>query len=912
MRPIQLTLQYFGSYADKQTIDFSRLGTQGLYLITGDTGSGKTTIFDAILYALYGSMSGEYRSKDTHVLRCSMAQPTDKTEVTLCFDYAGYRYEICRWMDYERKKERGEGLTGVSAGALLTCPDGKTISKTKDVDAKIQEVLGISRDQFSQIAMIAQGDFMKLLMTETRDRLPLFRKIFRTENYKMLQDRVTQTFLDSKKQYEETKVSVSTIMGGVQCAEGSAQQPALRQAQDMKQFTAIARMIEIIEAILAEDQVAIAEQKRQREAQDLIIKRCNEQIAIIGSHEKAAEQLPKEQEKLQHLEQEEQPAKEKQLAAAREAEPEIERLNTQATQLESNIGDYEALAACQLRLAEARKTLQSIEGPNGTEAKCRQTLQMLLDERERLNAELAALGNPESEQAAIQAQLDRLTRYQADLTALEKNRTLLQKAQEGYQTRNHAAEEAENALSRKTSLFYAAQAGILAETIVEGQPCPVCGSVHHPAKAKKAEGAPSKEQLEVLKQDTDRKRKAAIEQSNVCAGILKTIEAEENRLREMGYRADAAEMIQLPEQIHGLQKQLGEVTQKVTRKQAIPVLLQKNTERRDKGLAYAKTLGETKAKALADRDHAAAQIQTLQARCRFKNGAEAQAEITKLRKEAQTRKQAIDTAQNALNTTIQAIATVQATIRTLQETLKNIVHINKADEEAQRQAAQDEINNHIAPILTAIEGRISQNRTAMARLGSKEKEMKVIEDKYQWLKTLNDTLTGQLSGKEKIMLETYILSAYFERIIRKANLRLLKMTNNQYELRRKREASNNAQQSGLDLDVVDHHSGSTRTVKGLSGGESFMASLSLALGLSDEIQSSAGGIHLDTMFVDEGFGSLDEDSRIQARNTLQKLSQDGNRLIGVISHVPELKTIEKQIQVRKNQKGISTAEVVLL
>ena len=317
MRPIQLTLQYFGSYAEKQTIDFSRLGTQGLYLITGDTGSGKTTIFDAILYALYGSMSGEYRSKDTHVLRCSMAQPTDKTEVTLCFDYAGYRYEICRWMEYERKKERGEGLTGVSAGALLTCPDGKTISKTKDVDAKIQEVLGISRDQFSQIAMIAQGDFMKLLMTETRDRLPLFRKIFRTENYKMLQDRVTQTFLDSKKQYEETKVSVSTIMGGVQCAEGSAQQPALRQAQDMKQFTAIARMIEIIEAILAEDQVAIAEQKRQREAQDLIIKRCNEQIAIIGSHEKAAEQLPKEQEKLQHLEQEEQPAKEKQLVAAR-------------------------------------------------------------------------------------------------------------------------------------------------------------------------------------------------------------------------------------------------------------------------------------------------------------------------------------------------------------------------------------------------------------------------------------------------------------------------------------------------------------------------------------------------------------------------------------------------------------------
>ena len=162
------------------------------------------------------------------------------------------------------------------------------------------------------------------------------------------------------------------------------------------------------------------------------------------------------------------------------------------------------------------------------------------------------------------------------------------------------------------------------------------------------------------------------------------------------------------------------------------------------------------------------------------------------------------------------------------------------------------------------------------------------------------------------MLETYILSTYFERIIRKANLRLLKMTNNQYELRRKQDAVNNRQQTGLDLDIVDHHNGKIRTVKSLSGGESFMASLSLALGLSDEIQSSCGGIHLDTMFVDEGFGSLDEESRILARNTLQKLSQEGNRLIGVISHVPELKAIERQIQVRKDHNGVSTAEVVLL
>lgn len=912
MRPIQLTLQYFGSYAEKQTIDFDKLGTQGLYLITGDTGSGKTTIFDAILYALYGSMSGEYRSKDTHVLRCSMAQPTDKTEVTLCFEYADKKYEICRWMEYERKKERGEGLTGVSAGATLVCPDGKTISKTKEVDAKIQEILGISRDQFSQIAMIAQGDFMKLLMTETKERLPLFRKIFKTENYKTLQDKVAQAFADGKKQYEETKVSINTIMGGVQCAEGSEYQPTLAQAQDNKQFTAIARMIEIIDAVLAEDQIVGEELRHKREEQDAIIKLCDANLAVIRSHESAAEQLPKEQEKLRRLEQEEKPAKEKALSDAKTAGEDISQLNGQAARIEGNLSDYQSLDEYQGKLAEAQRTLQDIEGPNGIEAKCLSALKKLNEEHERLNAELEELGNPETEHAKIQAQLEKITRYQTDLTALERNRALLRTAREKYIELDNDAKAAENELSKKTSLFYAAQAGILAEMLEEGKPCPVCGSTHHPAKAQKAEDAPSKEQLEKQKGIAEQKRNAAIDQSNICAGLQSSVQSEEIRLKGLGYSAEKTDLATLPEQIQELRKQLESVTKNVERKKAIPELLRNNEAKRTSGLEYEKALRETKTKAIADRDNATAQIEALRAKCTFKNVAEAKVEINRLRKEATAKQAAIDTAQNTLTAILQKIAEAKATIKTLKETLEKVVQINKTEEEAKRRAAQDEIKGHIAPFVTAIEGRTSQNQSAKERLSSKEKEMKGIEERFQWLKTLNDTMSGQLSGKERIMLETYILSAYFERIIRKANLRLLKMTNNQYELRRKKEASNNVQQSGLDLDVIDHHSGTTRTVKGLSGGESFMASLSLALGLSDEIQSSAGGIHLDTMFVDEGFGSLDEDSRIQARNTLQKLSQEGNRLIGVISHVPELKTIEKQIQVHKNIKGVSTAEVVIL
>ena len=280
--------------------------------------------------------------------------------------------------------------------------------------------------------MIAQGDFMKLLMTETKDRLPLFRKIFKTENYKTLQDRVLQAFTEGKKQYEETKVSINTIMGGVQCAEGSELLPELTRAQDSKQFTAIARMIEIIDAILAEDQRSIEEQKAKRAVQEAVITRCNEQIAIIQSHENAAVQLPKEQEKLHQLEQADKPAKEKGLEDAQKAGENIAQLTEQAAMIEGNLGDYQSLADYQTKWEEAQKILQTIEGPQGKEVQCREALKALHEAREKLNAELTALGNPETEQARVQTQLDNLNRYQAELTTLEANRKTLAQERSKY------------------------------------------------------------------------------------------------------------------------------------------------------------------------------------------------------------------------------------------------------------------------------------------------------------------------------------------------------------------------------------------------------------------------------------------------------------------------------------------------
>lgn len=912
MRPIRLSLQYFGSYTDKQTIDFDLLGTKGLYLITGDTGSGKTTIFDAILYALYGSMSGEYRSKDTTILRSTMAQETDKTEVELVFEFNGIHYTITRWMEYMQPKKRGAGFTEGKAGATMSWPDCLTpISGTKEISAKILEILGISRDQFSQIAMIAQGDFMKLLMANTEDRIGLFRKIFRTENYKALQERISKEFKDEYQRLSDEKVSINTIIGMVQCDEDSTLRVQLDQAKDTKVFTPVSVMIETIQKILEEDQGKKEKLTQQRNAQQEIIDACNKNIGIIDSHADSAKQLPVEQDKLKDLTEVQKPAKEQAFNTAKKAESRIEELTKQANQLEGTLGDYEALTEWKRKLSSASRTLEEINRPQGRKAQNKQSFSDLESERKKLTEEQTSLGNPDNEKTKIENNLKALKQNQQDLSNLSKRREQLTTEQNTFKTLNEKATDAENELSRMTNLFYSAQAGILAETLEEGRPCPVCGSTHHPVKAQKAKDVPSEEELKQLESKAKELRNKANEQSNKCSGLIKTIGDEEERFTKLGWSIDEAELATLPIRIAKLENQIKELDTKVRRLKLIPGLIEQLETKRQYLEKEKDAITEDEMKANNDINTANEQITKLQERCTYADKNVARKAIADLRKEANDLQKNINDTKEQFDNILNEIKRVKDKIKTHEDNLKNVVTLNKDDELEKLQKAQTTFDV-ITPSINTIVGRENNNRNSLKQLQLKATQLEQIEKRYQWLKTLNDTVLGQLSGKEKIMLETYILSTYFERIIRKANLRLLKMTNNQYELRRKQDAVNNRQQTGLDLDIVDHHNGKIRTVKSLSGGESFMASLSLALGLSDEIQSSCGGIHLDTMFVDEGFGSLDEESRILARNTLQKLSQEGNRLIGVISHVPELKAVERQIQVHKDHNGVSTAEVVLL
>lgn len=912
MRPIRLSLQYFGSYTDKQTIDFDLLGTKGLYLITGDTGSGKTTIFDAILYALYGSMSGDYRSKDTTILRSTMAQETDKTEVELVFEFNGIHYTITRWMEYMRPLKRGAGFTEEKAGATMSWPDCLTpISGTKEVTAKILEILGISRDQFTQIAMIAQGDFMKLLMANTEERRKLFRMIFRTENYKTIQECISKEFLEEEKRLGDEKVKLNTIIGMVQCDEDSPLRVQLYQAKDNNGFTPISVMIETIQNILKEDQSKKKELTQKKLEQQDIIDACKKNIGIIDSHADSAKQLPVEQDKLKDLTEVQKPEKEQALKTAKEARPRIEELTKQANQIEGTLGDYEALTEWKRKLSSASRNLEEINGSQGRKVRNEQAFSNWESERKRLTEEQASLGNPEAEQTDIQNKCNALKQYQHDLSNLSKKRGQLTTEQKVFESLNEKARLAESTWSTKTSLFYSAQAGILAEGLEDGQPCPVCGSTHHPIKAQKPEEVPSEEELKRLENDAQDSRKKANEQSNKCSGLIETIQNEEERFTKLGWSIDEAELETLPSRIATLEEQINELPAKIMRIKAIPDLIAELDTKRQDLEKKKEAITEEETNAKNDIKTANEQIAKLKERCTYADENAARKAIADLRKHAEKLQTTIDNAQGEVQKVLNEIETVKVTIKTHENNLKTVGTLNRDDESAKLQMAQKTVDD-ITPFIDTIVGRETNNLNALEQLHSEATQLERIEKRYQWLKPLNDTVSGQVSGKEKIMLETYIQSAYFERIIRKANLRLLKMTNNQYELRRQQVAANNRDKTGLDLDIVDHHNGKIRTVKSLSGGESFMASLSLALGLSDEIQSSCGGIHLNTMFVDEGFGSLDEESRILARNTLQKLSQEGNRLIGVISHVPELKAIERQIQVHKDHNGVSTAEVVLL
>ena len=920
MRPITLTMSAFGPYAGKTVIELDKLGTNGLYLITGDTGAGKTTIFDAITYALYGEASGNTR--DVNMFRSKYAEPSTPTEVELTFEYAQKIYTVKRNPEYDRPKARGDGYTTEKANAELHYPDGRVVTKLKEVNKAIVDIMGIDRSQFTQIAMIAQGDFLKLLLASTEDRKKIFQKIFRTQCYYQLQERLKQQNGELAKDYGKIGDSIRQYINGIACHPDDVLMLEVDKAKkgELKNTEAVQLMEKLInqdDAALQKVLERIGKLDKQKEAIAAQLAVAEKRKTTEEEQEKAKEKLALETQRLKTLE------TEKNKAAAHQ--PEVQKAVEAIAKLEAQLPEYAEMQKKQTERTDLQKDLKEVAQKIKTEA---ETAEKLARSIADLRAEQASLQNAGAAQATQKAEKDRLAEQQKELNELKKEyvayqklEAQLKKAQADYAQKSEDSGQKRAEYEHKNKLYLDAQAGILAETLTEGVPCPVCGALEHPHPAQKPENAPTKQELEICKDKAEEAEKATQEASSkasTCIGQVDTSRETLQAHRQKWLGTDAIEEMerlcsekqqQTAAALQKAEQQLEKIEKQLGRKAALDQLIPQKEDELDQCKNRRGSYETQQAGDGAKLQAAEKRLQELAEKLSYPSEAEANQALQQLRGQKEAWEKAIQETQKAYDECEKNLAALKGTLEGYQKTLQGM---EKVDVQAV-QAAQTEADQQKAAWQAQkneISDRLAVNGPILENLRPQISQMEETEKRLQCVQALSDTANGRLSGKEKIMLETYIQMTFFDRIIRRANVRLMVMSGGQYELKRCVNAENNRSQAGLELDVIDHYNGSERSVKTLSGGESFKASLALALGLSDEIQSSAGGIRLDTMFVDEGFGSLDEESLEQAVNALVGLTQ-GNRLVGIISHVSELKNrIDKQIVVTKEKSGGSKAEIL--
>lgn len=920
MRPIKLTMSAFGPYAGETVIDFEKLGENGIYLISGDTGAGKTTIFDAIVYALYGDASGEKR--DPSMFRSKYAEPDTPTFAELVFNYADKVYTIRRNPSYLRKKLKGDGYTAQSADCCLTYPDGRVVTKRTEVDSAIENIIGISKDQFLQIAMIAQGDFLKTLTATTEDRKKIFRKIFKTERFENLQRKLSEEAGKANKQVEIASSGLRQYIEGIRCCEENPLALNVERAKNRELPTV--ELIATLEKLVAEDENSNKELNKDLEEIEKQLENVNSLLGKLEEYNKAKIELLNVSKAINTKSDELAKAKEI-LDCEKEKFKETETLKSESSKIKLELPRYDELETLNKRIDTTQKLLKKDEknlvdknaliiGKKETLEKLKaekSTLEKAGENREKLTSEKSAA---EEKKQNLEALKKSINEYFAMLLTLEEKQKIYLKASEN-------AQQANDDYNSKNIAFLNEQAGILAMQLEENSPCPVCGSTVHPNIAKKSESAPTEEELKKAKQKSDKAQAEAANASTACAvtkGNVETARANiENQLEKLIGNTDinsseekTDSMIKdISERIAKINSEITGEEKKIRRKSELEKIIPQTENETEKLKNDVSTLETSIASHKTSLTEITEQLTALKSSLCFADKKSAEQKLSAIENKAESLKKSYENAQNGFTVCEKEIITLKAREEQLKKQLESSEQIDVEEVNEKKNilnSQKQEKNIEKTEILT----RLMANRPALENIRKKTDEISALEKRASLICSLHSTASGQIIGKEKIMLETYIQMTYFDRILAKANTRLMIMSGGQYELKRSQTAENKKSSDGLSLDVIDHYNGSQRSVNSLSGGESFKASLSLALGLSDEIQASAGGIRLDTMFVDEGFGSLDNESLNQAMNALKGLTE-GNRLVGIISHVNELKErIDKQIIVSKDKFGGSNVKIV--
>ena len=918
MRPIKLTMSAFGPYAGKTTLDLDKLGDRGLYLITGDTGAGKTSIFDAIIFALYGSASGEAR--EASMLRSKYAADTTPTEVELTFLYGGKEYTVKRNPDYERPK-KGGGTTMQKASAELYYPDGSVVTKLRDVNAAIEDIIGVGKEQFTGIAMLAQGEFFKLLFAPTVERKKIFQRIFRTQGFYKLQEKLKSESSILSREYDAASAGFKQYVDGVSFdGEEYSESIASMKRGDLTPDESL----ELINSIIIHDTDTYAELSLEADKLTLELDKVNALLAECEARKNAEESKKSSEEKLGKVN-EELALLEAALKEAESKRPNIEKMKGEAALIEAQSREYKELDSKKAEQASLTVSIGRMEreakknGEDHSNAKlCLEKLRGEIKNLESADKKLIELEALKKTKKEKMSKIEQLMLEDGALSTLERE---LSDAQRRYVTASGEADATEADYKASLKLYLDAQAGILAKSLTDGEPCPVCGSTKHPRPAKKAECAPTQSELDNKKEKSDLASKKAVSLSEDAAKLKGRRDEKKASVIALskdlifGEYEDYADRVdtlktEVTAELDALATEHKRLSDDVARKSAVENEIAEKEEiisaLAERASEYEKRLAEDRATLVSVEKR----ISELLSSLKFSSEEEASKASGKLRDEGDDLQSTYDVAVASVNDRKTKIAELKSAIK---EAEKLISKTAESDLESQikKQTSLKEDKENIIKKQRNVDIRLAKNRSAYDGALKKKKEIGDVSEKWAWVKSLSDTANGTLSGKEKIMLETYVQMTYFQRIIARANLRLLTMTDGQYELRHRKEADNLRIQSGLELDIIDHSNGSTRSVKTLSGGECFKAALSLALGLSEEIQSSSGGVKLDTMFVDEGFGSLDEESLRQAINSLGSLSE-GNRLVGIISHVGELKErIDKQIVVTRGMGEGSSVKIIV-
>ncbi len=922
MRPLKLELAAFGPYAGEESLDFTRLGRSGIFLVTGDTGAGKTTLFDAISYALYGQLSGGVRSLET--VRSDFAEPETETYVQLEFEHRGKTYTVWRSPAYARPKKRGTGMTQHPAAVALTLPDGTVLEKIEEANEALQELLSMTGDQFRQIAMIAQGRFTELLNTPGAERSSVLRRIFGTGACRDIQEKLKEQARRLTEQTRDWDKELLSLIGQLELSEG----------EDKDRLEALRANGDCI--YHCEEILNLAKQQRSRDEAD-----HSGQQAKLGQLDELARELSArltQARQQQELSGRIQQTKARCQALEEEKEEQVHRhaaldeLAGQSEGLAADIRTRETAMADYQRLEQLRAARQQLEKAKAENAQRASKAQSTVQDSETLAQNL------EKESAGVAKALEQAHAAENEAARLDR---LLEKAREAYrdgkelEKKEQAAAEAlrvftqaEAELAKKRQawmqaddLFWRSQAGFLAAELAQGAPCPVCGSVEHPHPAAPVENAPDKDRLDEMEKQmhaADAQRQQAAMNSTAAGTVRDSaqklyLEKAEGLFSECGQAvekdpAHAAEALTRMGRLLRTQRDEAENTRQQwaeRAKAAQQAGRQLETVRSQMRTAQTllETLEKEKAECQAKLAQTLALEQELSQKLPCASCAQAQVELEAVRRQKADLDSKMRQGAERWQQYCQQLHTQKELLSQLEEQRQNAPRQEDGAALQAALAANEAEKKQLQNQWMRSGSRLENNRRTMAALAKTSEMAEKARASASVASLLSSTAGGTLTGgKGKLQFEQYVLTSYFEGAVAAANTRLAGMTGGQYELLCHGSASGRGQ-SALDLDVLDHYTGRVRSVKSLSGGETFQAALALALGMSDCISSFAGGVRADTLFVDEGFGTLDDQSLENAVRVLQSLAA-GDKLVGVISHVPQLRDrVEKQVVITKTSSG---------